>query len=160
MLQMIAILAALATRTGHVTLHAPAEAGFHLFTPTGEKLWAGHSWNPQRIGSCSGADEEGMVFRNPPDPSLWIVTRYAPAQHVIEYLIVSDDVFTRLHVEVAPSGEKESLATVTYEMTARTTAGNEIIEKHSAHFEHQMQHWEREMNRALEARAHAGGGGS
>lgn len=156
MLQAIVLFAALSAHAGHVTLHASADAGFHLFTPTGEKLWAGPSWNPQRAGTCSGGDEEGMVFRNPPDPSLWIVTRYAPAQHTIDYLIISDDVLTRLHVEVAPTGEKESVATVTYEMTPRTPAGNELAEKHSAHFERQMQHWEKAMNGALEAAAHAG----
>ncbi|HTD53065.1 MAG TPA: hypothetical protein VK780_08570, partial [Thermoanaerobaculia bacterium] len=107
-------------RTGKLRLRAGGARAFLLFTPEGEKAWAGPAWNPQIVCSRSGRDEEGMVFRNGQDKALWIVTRLDPAARVIEYLIVRDDVTTILRCEVADGGPNEALVTVAYRWIART----------------------------------------
>lgn len=137
-------------RTGTLRLRAPGARAFLLFTPDGERAWAGPGWNPQIVCSKSGRDEEGMVFRNGRDKALWIVTRLDPAARAIEYAIVGDDVYTILQCEVAEVGRNEALATVTYRWISRTPAGNETAAKHDLHFTPMLVGWESAMNAVLE----------
>jgi hypothetical protein len=137
-------------RTGNLRLRAPAARAFLLFTPDGERAWAGPAWNPQIVCSKSGQDEEGMVFQNGRDKALWIVSRLDSAARVIEYVIVRDDVYTILRCEVADGGQKGALATVTYRWISRTLAGNEMAKSHDLHFTPMLAGWERAMNAVLE----------
>jgi len=137
-------------RTGNLRLRAPAARAFLLFTPDGERAWAGPAWNPQIVCSKNGQEEEGMVFRNGQDKALWIVSRLDPAARVIEYVIVRDDVYAILRCDVADGGQKEALATVTYRWISRTPAGNEMAKSHDLHFTPMLAGWERAMNAVLE----------
>jgi hypothetical protein len=139
-----------AERTGTLRLHAESGRAFLLLTPAGERAWGGSGWDPQVVCSRSGKDEEGMVFHNGRDKALWIVTRLDPGSRVVEYLILTDDVFTILRCEVASGGQKESVATVTYRWISRTTAGNEMAVQHGLHFTHQLAEWERAINALLD----------
>ena len=141
--------AKLSQNTTTFALHGPADAGFQLFTPTGEKAWAGEAWDPRRVDGATAPDNEGMVFHNGVSQPLWIVSRYAPAERVVEYVIVTDSVLTRLHCGVVAVAPQESKATVTYTWTALSPSGNEYVEKHAAHFDAIVADWEKSMNRVL-----------
>jgi len=137
-------------RTGKLRLHAPSDRAFQLFTPEGEKAWAGHGWNPRVVCSRTGADGEGMVFHNGADEAFWLVTRLDAVSHTIEYAIVSEDMWTTLRCEIAPAGEQESVATVRYRWISRSAAGKEAAVQHDRHFPAMLEDWERRMNAVLD----------
>ena len=148
---MIAIIHHLqhATRTTTFELNGSPDASFNLFTPTGEKLWAHHGWEPRRVDGTGAPDNEGMTFRNGSGKSLWVVKRLSKEERVVEYLIVSDDMLTDLRCEVTPGANGRAVAKVTYDWRALTEAGNAMVEEHEAHFEAMLQEWAHAMNAAL-----------
>ncbi|HYM61551.1 MAG TPA: hypothetical protein VEZ11_11740 [Thermoanaerobaculia bacterium] len=132
-----------------LVLHGSPDASFNLFTPSGERLWGAPHWDPIPVGSHAGPDATGMVFHNGKEKALWVVTRLDASARVIEYLIISDEMLTRLRCEVAPSGDQDSLATVTYDWTSLSEAGNSALEMHAQHFNAQVAGWGEAMNKVL-----------
>lgn len=136
-------------RVGKIQMPGPASRTFLFFTPEGERAWAGEDWNPQTVCSKSGRDEAGMVFTNGAHPSLWLVTRLDAASRVVEYVIVSNDVLTLLHIEVAPAGDDASVATVAYEWIPRTDGGEQKASDHDRHFTPMLESWGNAMRAVL-----------
>jgi hypothetical protein len=128
-------------RVGKIQIPGPAARTFLFFTPEGERAWAGEDWNPQTVCSKSGRDEAGMLFTNGAHPSLWLVTRLDAASRVVEYVIVSNDVLTVLHIEVSPAGDEASVATVAYEWIPRTDGGEQKASEHDRHFMPMLESW-------------------
>lgn len=138
-------------RSGTIRLNGPAARTFLLFTPQGERAWAGERWDPRTVCSKNGRAsevEEGMVFKNGGGGPLWLVTRLDAAARVVEYVIVSGEILTVLHVEVAASGE-DSTASVSYQWTPRSDSGEEMAAAHDRHFEETLGHWQQAMNAVL-----------
>ena len=142
-------------RVGTVRIHGPASRTFLFFTPEGERAWAGEGWDPRIVCSKSGRDEPEMLFRNGTNPALWIVTRLDAKARVVEYVMVTDDVLTVLHIEVAAAGDNESAATVSYQWIPRTGAGEEMASVHDRHFAPTLEHWQEAMNAVLAGKSPA-----
>lgn len=136
-------------RTGTVRMHGPASRTFLFFTPEGERAWAGERWDPRIVCSRSGKEEEEMLFRNGGHGPLWLVTRLDPGARIVEYVVVSADVLTVLHIEVAALGEKESAATVAYEWIPRTESGSAKASEHDRRFTATLESWQDAMNAVL-----------
>jgi hypothetical protein len=91
-----------------------------------------------------------MVFHNGADKAFWIVTRLDAVARTIEYAIVSDDMVTALKCAIAPAGDTEAVATVTYRWMSRSPAGNEAAARHDRHFTAMLADWEQSMNAVLD----------
>jgi hypothetical protein len=125
------------SRRGTIVLHAPPDRVFPLFTPDGERKWAA-GWDFRAVYPVDGEMEENFVFvTDAPDhaqaPTVWIVTRYEPADHVVEYQRVEPGIKTgRVRVRCRPGGVGEAEATVEYTYTALSEAGNRFVATFSA----------------------------
>lgn len=81
------------SRTATITLRGPIAAVFPLFGPIEERKWE-DGWDPMILFPETGDLEEGMVFttRGHTDEEAtytWIVSKYHPANHAIQYTVSS-----------------------------------------------------------------------
>ncbi|MCX6132362.1 MAG: hypothetical protein NTU47_01000 [Ignavibacteriales bacterium] len=103
---------------------------FPLFGPIEEKKWA-DGWDPVALYPASGNLEEGMVFRTPgheehENQFFWIVSKYQPANFVVEYVVSTPNRYWVIHIQCAGVSEHETMATITYIYTGLNDLGNEI----------------------------------
>jgi hypothetical protein len=132
--------------SGGFTLPLPVAAALPLFTPEGERSWAGASWDP--VYPVADADRNdsapGTVFTTDSDggpAAVWIVIdrredgmRYAR--------IVPDRIAGTVAVSCATGeSEDETHVTVTYDVTSLSEAGTGFVEELSASFDTFLEHW-------------------
>lgn len=119
-----------AERSGEITLPAPLEQVFPLFTPQGEKHWA-HGWNPQFRYPASGEPEVGSVFlttHGDDTQTVWVMTHYAPEAGQIAYARVTEQLAAGMVVvQCTATSSQATTVRVTYQMTALSEAGNELV---------------------------------
>ena len=113
-------------RTGTVHVEAPPQKAFVLFTGPGEELWI-EEWDPTVI-SGDGL-ERGTVFTTEiGEKTYWIVVDFdREARHARYARVAPGSRAGTVEVRVEPDGNGGSIARVTYELTALSEAGNEIL---------------------------------
>lgn len=141
-------------RSGVIALDAPPEAAFPLFGPVREAEWA-DGWAITVLHAESPLlEEEGAVFSthlHDDQPTVWLVTRYERAAHRIEYARLTPGVrATRVLIRCEAAPEGRTLAHVTYEITALSESGKQVVEGFTAeHYQHMMADWQQAINHSL-----------
>jgi hypothetical protein len=138
------------SRSSTIMLNAPITEVFPLFGPIREKDWA-YGWNPEVLFSKSPLVEEKMIFRTPAadGPYTWVVTRYEPARHLVEYLVSAQARVWFIAVS-CKAQQQMTVASVTYTYTGLTAEGNAINEKAMQEmFRHDLRDWEEAINHYL-----------
>jgi len=133
------------------SLDAAPEAVFPLLCPVREAEWV-KGWDPRLVVTESGLVEAGCAFVMPDQPSdsVWVVTRWDPEEHEVEFVKVTPDLAVgRIHIalETAGAGAESTAVEVSYEYTALSEAGEEFVGRFTeAHYEAFMKEWEAELN--------------
>jgi hypothetical protein len=82
---------------------------------------------PVRVLSASGVAETDAVFIMPEKQTvdaIWLITEHEPAQHAIAFVKVTPGhTVGQVEIELAADGAKRTVATVTYQYTALSAAG-------------------------------------
>jgi len=121
---------------------------FGLFDAVSECDWV-EDWNPVAIFPEELSRAEGTVFSLERDgrTAVWTVLRYAPGQHLAEYLVTENDYQHRwIYVSCSPETERTTLVTVRYVTTALTPTGQEDIGRYGKEF---LQAWEEPVQTAI-----------
>jgi hypothetical protein len=141
-------------RTATIRLHAPPAQAFPLFEPEGERAWA-PGWDPTWLHPLDGRACEGGVFVTGArgQETIWTITAHEPSARV-RYSRVTPGVHAvTVDVRLRPADADETLADITYTITALTPAGNGAVAEIAARYDGWMVEWEQAINAALEAAA-------
>jgi hypothetical protein len=121
-------------RTGRLTVAAPVDRAFALFTPLGETRWV-EGWNPTFHHPSHGEAQLGSVFTTGQGDGAthWVIVDWRPDEHRVRYARVTPGnragtvaVACRPRNGGVGTGT-EAAATeveVTYDLTATTDAGD------------------------------------
>ena len=124
--------------TGHFTLPLAVEDAVPLFTPEGERRWAGSSWDPSYAIPEAVEDDSapGTVFTTKSDggTATWIVLecrhdgmRYARVAH--------ERIAGTIEVTCVPGrSASETEVTVTYDVTSLSPGGTAFVKELRGHF--------------------------
>jgi len=143
------------THTGHVTLEAPPEKSFPLFTPEGERAWA-EGWDPEVLFPADGHVREGLVFRTPDHGgTVWVLTRYDKAGFTIAYNATAGGALVReIEVRCRPAAANRTEVTVTDTYVGLSEHGNMFVAQlDEASYAKKMEFWQTAINRALQGPA-------
>ena len=112
--------------SGSLRVDAPPHLAFQLFTAPGEELWV-EDWQPT-ILSGDGLRRGTVFVTDVGETTIWIVIEFDPvARHARYARVAPDSRAGTVDVRVAPDGRGASIATVTYELTGLTAAGEEML---------------------------------
>ena len=131
-------------------ISGPADV-FPLLCPVRESDWIG-SWDPLLVISESGFAESDCVFitASEPQDAIWYVTRYDPANGLVEMLKITPGVTAcrlSIHLRQAAVGSE---AIVTYSHTSLGPAGDKFVDEFTQEFyEGFMKGWELRLNHYL-----------
>lgn len=106
----------------------PAEA-FVLFTPRGEIAWA-PGWEPRFALPADDDTEPGTVFETGAhgEHTIWVVLHRDRGRSISYARVTPGSRAGTVHVALRPDGDGGSEVTVTYAMTALTSAAAELDE--------------------------------
>ncbi len=141
-----------ASREAVLTVLSPVEEAFLLFTPEGERSWAG-DWDPDYIWPATGDTTEGMVFttRWRGRETLWVLTHLDTVYHRVEYHRLTPGWFiAKVVVECHRAGPSTTRAAVRYDYTALSAEGDDLVRSFTQEAHEQMiVGWESEIRRSL-----------
>lgn len=131
------------TLRGTLTVDAPVERAFPLFSPSGERLWV-PGWDPEVLDP-QGADwEEEMLFRTRDEhgEAVWVITRLDRAAHEVTYHRVEPGRYVaRVEVRCLP-GDSGTKVETSYRFVGLSDAGNaEIDAMTDADYAAKMERW-------------------
>jgi hypothetical protein len=144
---------------GYFTLPLPVESAVPLFTPEGERRWAGSSWDPVyaiRETASDGA-APGTVFTTETDggEATWIVlerrndgvsyARVAPGRNA-----------GTINVRCSQKAQGETRVAVSYDVTSLGPEGLDFVQELEAGYDAFLREWRRENLAGLE-REHRSG---
>jgi hypothetical protein len=107
---------------------APADA-FVYFTPEGERLWVA-GFDPEYLHPFPGEQRPGAIFTTTHggEDTLWMILRFSPGEGVAEYARVTPGSRRGIvHVALEATGAAAARATVSYELTALSDAGDTVL---------------------------------
>lgn len=135
------------------TIEAAPEKVFELICPVREREWL-DGWDCEIIFSRSGLAEQDAVFRSvDPDGGevLWLISRHDRENFFVELLRISPaSRLGKVRVQLAPCGAEQTAATITYQFTALSEAGNQFVANFTEeHYHAFMGWWEKSMNHYL-----------
>ena len=141
------------TRTGSISLNGSIEEVFPLFGPVREGEWA-HGWTITVLHAETDlVEEKGAVFTTHLHgdlPTVWVITRYDPDDHRIEYARLTPDSRAAMVKICCEASGDRTHAQVTYEITALHEHGNDYVREFTESAYHQMMaHWEQAINHRL-----------
>jgi len=115
-------------RTGSFELDMTPSESLPLFTAPGEKLWIS-AWNPIILNGDGLEKGTAFVTTSHGHTTYWLVMDYdTHAKHAL-YVRVAPGVDTgTVEVSIASNGSGGSTVSVTYQLTALSTAGNRNLE--------------------------------
>lgn len=128
------------------------EEVFPLLCPVREKDWI-DGWEFEMVYSRSGLVEKDCVFTTPFGQGIettWYVSEYEPKLFFIEFVRVTQGLFTvRISIHLSES-KNGCTADVSYRYTALSTLGKTMIQSMVAqHFHEDMKYWEKALNHYL-----------
>jgi len=121
-------------RTGSILLPAAREQVFPFFTAEGERVWVS-GWDPEYLHPGHPTNEAGTVFRtnHGGEETLWLVIRYEPDHGIATYgRFTPGSRLGTVHVECAGESPSSTRVTVTYELTALSDRGAEVLQAMTA----------------------------
>ena len=139
--------------TGVVAVPLPVSEAIKLFTPEGERLWAGYSgWAPT-YPDPARTEGSGTVFETSHGQrhTTWVMTSQTPDQ--VSYARVSSSgTAGTVEVRVIRSDADTTTMEVSYDLTALTDSAVQEISLFAANYEREMAEWATHIHAALEAR--------
>ncbi len=132
------------TLTGRLTVDAPIDDAFPLFSPVGERGWV-PGWNPELLFPAGAAWERGQIFRTQEESgeAVWIISELDRAAHSVEYHRVESGRYVarvRVHCESKVSASTD--VTVAYTFIGLSEAGNrEIAAMTQGAYAEKMNRW-------------------
>lgn len=126
-----------------ITVDAPVERAFMLFTPAGERHWV-EGWDPAWLHPADGRTEPGMVFTTGtgPEYTVWTLADFDRVAHRSRYLRCTPA--SRLAVvEIAcrPLGADHTEVEVAYTLTALNAAAEPVVAAFGAGFTAMVDGW-------------------
>lgn len=128
------------------------EQVFPLLCPEREKEWI-EGWDYEMIYSRSGKIEKNCVFKTPFGQgieTIWQVNEYEPDINWIEFVRVTQGLFTvRISIQLHEA-KQGCTADLAYRYTALSELGKTMIQSMVAkHFHEDMKYWEKALNHYL-----------
>jgi hypothetical protein len=134
-------------RSFTITLNARPDAAARAFGAVAEERWA-PGFEPLFAYPNPPSDVEGAVFTvRAPKTQIWLLQTWDMVHHVVRYVAVDPGVkITALVIRVAPFGVDKSRATVTYDRTSLSSAGDAEVARFAKMFVSEAPQWERAIN--------------
>lgn len=136
------------TRSFTQTLNAPPDQVFPLLCPVRESEWV-NGWHPRFVATHSGLAELECVFITAagPQEAIWIITRFEPADHLLEIIkVIPGIVVGRIVIQLA-AAPRGATAEISYSFTSVGPDGDRVVSEFTQeHFDEFMQTWENELN--------------
>jgi hypothetical protein len=130
--------------SGTLTVDAPPDQAFPLFTAPGERLWV-PGWQPRVVHGGDGR-QRGAVFETDHDDerTIWVVADFDPRNRYARYVRVSPGSRAgTVEVRVRPAGGGSAVE-ISYDLAALGAEGNAVIEAFdAAAFEAMLAEWAR-----------------
>jgi len=130
---------------GGLTVAAPVQEAFGLFSPEGEKLWV-PGWAPELLHPPGREWERGLTFRTQEErgEAVWVVTALDRERHEVEYYRVEHGRYiARVCVRCQARGPRLTEAAVTYTFVGLSEEGNrDIAAMSEAAYEEKMRRWQ------------------
>jgi hypothetical protein len=123
------------------TVALPPPDAITLFTPEGERSWAGRSWNPS-YPDPSRALGVGAVFntRHQTRLTIWVIVDQEPYR--LRYARVTPDGLAgTVDVRVRPGSPGSTTVQVTYDLTALTDAAVDELAEFAAGYQTEIGTW-------------------
>ena len=142
------------SHTTTIQLNAPPSEIVPLFTAKGECLWI-VGWSPEYIYPASGDPQTGMIWKtknHDQTDAIWVTANYDTVQNAVTYIKYTPDMhITRIDIQCDPVEDAQTLAQITYTLTALGEAGQaDIIKFTEDHYTHWIASWEKALNYYLE----------
>ena len=134
-------------RSFTIALNARPDVAVRAFGALAEEKWA-HGFRPQFAYPNPPKDVEGAVFTlQAPKTQIWLLQTWDMVHHIVRYVAVDPGVkITALVIRVAPFGTDKSRATVTYDRTSLSQAGDAEVADFAKTFASGAPHWEKAIN--------------
>jgi hypothetical protein len=137
--------------TSDITVALPPPDAITLFTPEGERLWAGSdSWNPQ-YPDPSRTHEVGVVFttQHQARQTIWVIVD-ADAHRLRYARITPDGLAGTVEVRVRTGTGNSTTVQVTYDLTALTDAATDELAEFSSGYHAEIGTWAIDIAKSLE----------
>jgi hypothetical protein len=134
---------------GHFTLPMPIAEAVPLFTPEGERRWAGPSWDPLYAIEDAALDDSapGTVFTTEGNlgRATWIVLERR--DDGMRYARITPDGIAGTVSVICSQGASagETRVTVRYDVTSLGPDGVEFVEEFEAGYDAFLEDWRREI---------------
>jgi hypothetical protein len=133
---------------GHFTLPLPVRSTVPLFTPEGERRWAGSSWDPVYAipDQVTDGAAPGTVFTTESDgrAATWIVLERS--DDGMRYARVAPGrIAGTIAVHCSQTAEDESRVTVRYDVTSLGPEGVDFVQELEAGYDAYLEEWRREI---------------
>lgn len=142
-------------KSATIKINGKMENVFPLFGAFEERKWA-DDWNPVLIYPSVETMQEGTTFKTKghghnEDGFLWIVTKYQPDDHLVQYLVSTANRYWTITVKCQALNSSITEATVTYSFTSLNEVGNEInpLMLHAV-YKQGLADWEKAINYYLD----------
>jgi hypothetical protein len=133
---------------GHFLLPLPPAEAVPLFTPEGERLWAGSSWDPVYALPAAAADDSaaGTVFTTDSagGSATWIVLDRSNSE--LRYArVVSGRIAGTITVTCEAAEPDQTRVGVTYDVTSLGPEGAVFVEELEASYDEFLEGWRQEL---------------
>jgi hypothetical protein len=129
----------------NLTVHAPYGQTAPLFSPEGERAWAGKHWDPQFIYPPVAHDEQGAVFtvKHGPFRAVWVTTLFDTEGRHYQYVyFIPEIMVTTIDVHFTVINAGTTRVHVTYARTAVTPEGNDHVTAMTAEDRQSGKEWQ------------------
>ncbi|MBO0867758.1 MAG: SRPBCC family protein [Micromonosporaceae bacterium] len=135
--------------TGQFPVALPPEEAYRLFSPRGEQAWA-HGWSPQFPAPAADDTAPGTVFTTDAHhrSTTWIVVDSAEGRRII-YARVTDGMDAGTVTVTLEGADGGSTATVTYDLSALTEAGERHLVDFAGSYPEFLQSWQDAISASL-----------
>jgi hypothetical protein len=141
--------------TFEVLVHAPYAETADLFSPEGERAWAGDHWDPQFLYPFPAKDKQGAVFTisHGAVHAVWVVAQHdLEARHFQYVYFIPELLVTTIDVRFQSLDSKTTLVTVTYARTAVSLDGDEHVRSMSESDQTAGKEWQEAIDQYLKSR--------
>jgi hypothetical protein len=144
--------------TFEVLVHAPYAETAELFSPEGERAWAGDHWDPQFLYPVPARDKQGAVFTISHGlvHAVWVVSQHDLEARHFQYVYFTPELLvTMIDARFQLLDSKTTLVTVTYARTGISPDGDEHVKSMSEGDQAAGKDWQEAINQYLKSRAPA-----
>ena len=141
--------------TFEVLVRAPYSETAELFSPEGERAWAGDRWDPKFLFPIPARDKQGAVFtiRHGALQAVWVVARHdLDARHFQYVYFIPDAMVTTIDVAFRLPDSKTTQVTVTYARTAISPEGDGHVKAMSEGDKTAGKEWQEAIDQYLSTR--------